>query len=169
MAYFKLTKGTYSEESDVIRALLYIFDVIKCKHDIYGGCNIIAYNSFEPELIAEQFFAIQYRRRFTRRIYHVVISFDQILDAPDLKFAYQVGVAVSHLYADYQSVFAVHEDKGYLHIHMIFNNCAIFSEVPNLSAIFDICRIQQMVDDMISGHLGIPRSAYSIFYKNSHE
>ena len=83
MAIVKLIQGTYTEEDDVRKVLDYICNVIKCEHGIYGGRNIIAYNSYEEELIAEQFFAAQYRRRFLRRIYQVVISFEQV-DAPDL-------------------------------------------------------------------------------------
>lgn len=166
MAIVKLIKGTYTEEEDVRRVLDYICNVIKCEHGIYGGRNIIAYNSYEEELIAEQFFAAQYRRRFLRRIYQVVISFEQV-DEPNLDFAYQVGQAVAGLYADYQSIFAVHEDKWYLHIHIIFNNCSIFPDKENLTNIFDIFRIRQKVDSMIDARLGLPKPSYSISGEDS--
>ncbi len=38
--------------------------------------------------------------------YHVIISFSQISDRPDLELVYQVGQAVANLYADYQPAFA---------------------------------------------------------------
>lgn len=155
MAYYKLRDGLYSEESDMIMALNYICNPIKCSHEIIGGRNIIGIESFDPNFYAEQFQAVQYQRRFEKRIYHMIISFDEALDKPDLTFAYQVGMAVTGMYGNYQSIFTVHEDKPYLHLHIIFNNCAVSPNVKNLTYIFDLYAVRKMVDGMIDNRLGI--------------
>lgn len=109
MAYVKPTYESYGNALDEINALNYICDLNKCKNNICGGRNIIAIDIFDPNFFAEQFLVIQDKRRFSKRIYYVIIAFDQILESPDLNFCYQVGMAVTGLYFHYQSVFTVHE------------------------------------------------------------
>lgn len=156
MAYVKSIYESYGNASDEINALNYICDLNKCKNNIYGGRNMIAIDMFDPNFFAEQFLVIQDKRRFSRRIYHVIIAFDQILESPDLNFCYQVGMVVTGLYSHYQSVFTVHEDKSFLHLHIIFNNCSIFPNEKNLTSYFNKYAIQDMVDRMISSRLGTP-------------
>lgn len=156
MAYIKLTSAQYENAQDVVCALNYICDLNKGKHEIYGGRYIIALDTFNPYIFANQFLAVQYQRRIIRRIYHVIISLDQILDSPDLRLVYQIGMAVTGLYPNYQSVFTVHEDNSFLHIHVIFNNCSIIPDKKNLTYYFDIFTIQNLVDSMICAHLDIP-------------
>ena len=156
MAIVKSAHELYVNNSDVVNALNYICDLYKCDNCIYSGRNISMLDMFDPNLFAIQFLAVQDKRRFTKRIHHVIISFDQISDSPDLNFCYQVGMAVTGLYQNYQSVFTVHEDKNFLHLHIIFNNCSIFPDVKNLTSYFSKYAIQNLVDKMIFAHLGIP-------------
>ena len=65
-------------------------------------------------------------------------------------------MVVTGLYSHYQSVFTVHEDKSFLHLHIIFNNCSIFPNEKNLTSYFNKYAIQDMVDRMISSCLGTP-------------
>lgn len=155
MAFVKSTYELYVNNSDMINALNYICDLNKCKNCVYGGRNISVLNLLDPNLFAAQFLAVQDKRRFTKRIYHIIIAFDQTLDSPDLNFCYQVGVGVTGLYQNYQSIFTVHEDKSFLHLHIIFNNCSIFPDVKNLTSYFNKFTIPNLVDKMIFAHLGI--------------
>lgn len=156
MAIIKLTKDKYQYKGDVIKILDYIGNLIKCEHEIFGGCNLFDYFNYDGGFIAEQFLAIQQGQRFVRRIYHLIISFDSKIDNADLFFARKVGQSISNLYPEYQSIFAVHEDKEALHIHMVFNNCSIFPDRPKLTSVFNLPLIHDMVDTMVSRHLGIP-------------
>lgn len=45
----------YENAQDVVCALNYICDLNKCKHEIYGGRYIIALDTFNPYIFANQF------------------------------------------------------------------------------------------------------------------
>jgi len=156
MAIVKLTKDKYQYKGDVIKVIHYIGNLSKCNHEIFGGRNLFNYFNYYGDLIAEQFLAIQQGQRFVRRIYHLIISFDSKIDNADLFFAQRVGQRLCDLYPEYQSIFVVHEDKEALHMHMVFNNCPIFPGKPKLTSVFNLPLLQDIVDTMISKHLGIP-------------
>lgn len=156
MAYIKLTEGKYYYPDDVIKAMEYIGDLRKCSHMVEGGRNIIYSVIGNPEGMARQFLSIQEGQRFNRRIYHLIISFDNFLDSSmpsHLKFIYEVGKALADIYTDYQSVFTVHENTSYLHLHMIINNCPVFTEKPKLSCILNLPYINKRVDEMFDWYL----------------
>lgn len=155
MAYVKLIKERYSSVNDMKQLINYICNLHKCTHEVYGGYNIIGLNSFNPEIFSKQLSDVQYERNFMRRVYHVIISFDKALERVDLSLANQIGWAVAGLYSDYQSVFVVHEDSSYIHIHMVFNNCAIYDCKKNLTEHFDRLIIEELVEQMIERHLGV--------------
>lgn len=154
MAIVKLAEGTYSRPQDVIMAIEYIGNLKKCNHMIEGGRNIIDSITGNPYSIAEQFLTIQHGQRFNRRMYHLIISFEGLPEGFSLKFVYDVGQTVADMYQDYQSAFAVHEDKEYLHIHMALNNCPVFQDKPKLSCVLNLFGIQNRVEDMIDSYLG---------------
>ena len=58
------------------------------------------------------------------------------------------------MYPDYQSAFAVHEDKEYLHIHMVLNNCPVFPDKPKLTCVLNQYGIWKMVERRIDWYLG---------------
>ena len=153
MAYVKLAPGKYPDKSDVVNLAYYIADVNKCENIISGGLNIISAIKYNPELVTDQFFAIQQGERFERRVYHIIVNFDCGLDQPDLKLAYQVGQAVINMYPDYQSVFTVHEDKQSPHLHIMINNCPVYPDKPKLTGIFNLPTVRQVVDEIIDHHV----------------
>lgn len=155
MAFVKLSKDRYSGVNDVKQLMEYICNLYKCNHEVYGGYNMIALDLFNPDIFAKQFLDVQYARNFSRRVYHVIISFDKVLDGVDLFFANQIGWAVVGLYTDYQSIFVLHEDTSYLHIHMVFNNCSVLPYKENLTEYFNRPYIEELVEQMIAGHLGM--------------
>lgn len=121
---------------------------------VEGGRNIFDSITGNPYGIAGQFLVIQRGQRFSRRMYHLIISFEGILDKSHLGFAYKAGQAVADMYPDYQSVFAVHEDKKYLHIHMALNNCPVLQNKSKLSYVLNLYGIQKMVERLIDRYLG---------------
>ena len=60
MAFIKPVKSKYSNEKDVLELAYYMGDVSKSPHSISGGRNTIGSIFIEPEIIAEQFFAVQW-------------------------------------------------------------------------------------------------------------
>lgn len=158
MAIVKVTQAQYSYPSDVKNLLEYISDLNKSDHLICGGHNIIGNVYADPDSIAEQFLTIQKSRNARRRLYHLIISFDSIIDEPTGRLVYNIGQAICSLYNQYQSVFTVHEDTYNLHIHLVINNCPVFPSEPNLTASFNSYTVKQIVDDMIDTHIGLPLS-----------
>ena len=155
MAYAKLVKSRYQDEKDVEYLAAYLGRYIERCHYVEGGRNIISSVFVNPDIVAEQFLAVQYGESFRRRLYHLVISFDPLVDDADLDFAHYVGQAVCNMYPDYQSVFAVHEDKAAPHLHIMFNNCPIYPDKPKLSDVFNFVAINAAVNRMIDIHLGV--------------
>ena len=154
MAYVKLVNEKYPKENDVLRLSWYIYNLNKNKREVYGGRNIFV-DMYNPVSIGLQFCAVQYGQTFQRRLYHVVISFDPVIDNANHKLAHNVATRICNLYYNYQSFFAIHDNTDVLHVHMMFNNCSAFDGIPKLSEVFNILTVRNIVDDMIDRHLGI--------------
>lgn len=156
MAFVKSVEEQYPSKGDVRKLAHYIADPMKCKSMIDGGKNIFI-ESFlcNPDVIAEQFLAVQHGQSFKRRLYHVIISFEHILDQVNIRQAYYIGQAVCNMYPEYQSAFSIHENTETLHIHIMFNNCPIMPNRPKLTDVFNLLSIQEKVEFMIDHNLGI--------------
>ena len=132
-----IEKEDYPNPSDVINLANYIATLSKCPHFICRTSNIIS--SQNPFLdmysIARQFICIQdtYKGQFKHRVYHIYYSLDMDLDTMTIQSAESIGIAFMMLYSQYQSIFAVHEDKGFLHFHMMINNISWIDGVKPLS------------------------------------
>lgn len=155
MAYVKLVKEQYPNQRAVICLFQYINNLSKLEHEVFGGNNILFDYVPSGNFVVEQFLVVQHGQVISRRLYHVIVSFDNVIDNANLRFAYDVGMYICRMYREYQSYFAVHEDKEYLHIHIVFNNCPICSDKPKLTSTFNIFSIRQAVDTMVDYHLSI--------------
>lgn len=155
MAIIKLVKEQYPNKGDVYKLAYYLGRYNKCPNEIAGGNNIMCTLAENPDFVADQFVTIQHGQRFTRRLYHVVVSFEEGLDDANNRFAFNVGKCICNLYPDYQSAFIIHQDTNFIHIHVIFNNCPIYAEKPKLTCLFNRLTIQNLVENMIFNHLGI--------------
>lgn len=125
MGYIKLAKGKYYDEIDVINATYYILDLQKCVHRVCYAQNFICCNPLiSPDIISSQFIAIQnaYPGSYKRRIYHIICSLDDKDVYNTLLATFSIGLTFQHLYCNYQSIFAIHEDKQHIHLHMLMNN-----------------------------------------------
>lgn len=154
MAYVKLVNEKYSKENDVLRLSWYIYNPNKNTYGVYGGRNIFI-DMYNPVSIGTQFCAVQYGQMFQRRLHHVVISFDPVIDNANLKLAHNVASSICNLYRQYQSFFAIHDSTDILHVHIMFNNCPVFGNHPKLTEVFNIITVRKIVDDMIDRHLGV--------------
>lgn len=159
MAFVKITYDKYMYYADMVNTIRYIADSYKSPNLIWGGRNIIGNVYHNPYDIAEQFSAVQWMRPFRRRIYHVIISFDPVLDNPDKRLLTRVGNSVIAMYPKYQSVFTAHENTRYLHLHIVFNNVSVLWKEKNLSYSINRYNIQNTVDYMIDRHIGLTRES----------
>lgn len=154
MSYIKLLPYGYKEESDVCNVVQYISQMDKSINLIGGGIGIINAEDIHgnPEFIAEQILAVQqYKGCRGKRLFHVVISFDYVLDGLDVNDMKKVADSVIYLYRDYQSVYALHEDTRNKHLHILFNNVPLDNE-KNLTYYFNLFDIIQLVNRMIDEH-----------------
>ena len=119
MAILKTTNttGTYRESDAIARVVHYIMNPYKARH-YYGVYGADIHNpAASMNMISEQF-----GKANGVRLHHFVISFYPnelrdpiIVDEIARRFA-------ECLACEYQMVYAVHEDKEQLHIHIVINS-----------------------------------------------
>ena len=151
MSYCKLVSGQYKQISDVRRVINYISEMDKSHWLVGGGNGIInsEYIHSSPDFIAEQFLFVQGLKKCRgRRLYHVVVSFDTILDEMSIAEIKNIAEKIIALYSQYQSVYALHENTRNLHLHIIFNNISLMVN-KNLSYFFNIYDIKQCTEESI--------------------
>lgn len=154
MSYIKLISSRYEKESDVIRVVRYIAEMKKSTNLIGGGMGIINADEIHrcPNFIADQFLVVQrYKGCRGRRLYHVVVSFDSIIDEMNIYEIRTIADSIVHLYRDYQSVYALHENTRNMHLHILFNNISLGDE-RNLSYDINILDISMLVNNMIDNY-----------------
>mgnify|MGYP006389158067 CR=1 FL=1 len=141
---------------------------------LYGSRNLLIDSScYNPLFIADQLLAVQYKKitaKSPKRLYHIIVSMDMNIEGSnnygyhmndrDLKrknvyFLMNLGNKILDLYPDYQSFFAVHEDKEHLHMHIVFNNCPIYPEKKNLTYCYNHLQIQRLVDSFVDCEIGL--------------
>lgn len=164
MSYCKIVKGTeftnkYSNAIDVYRVVYYVLDINKTVHGIIGSNKIMCCKELNvyPQFVANQFLTIQSDMSgCSRRLYHVIISFDEE-ESEELKLSQIRNIAelVIGLYPDYQSIYALHENKEHAHLHILFNNIPIDDSIRKLSNAMFINRIENVVDDFIGFERGL--------------
>lgn len=154
MSYVKVMPCDYKKEEDVWNVVHYISQMEKSIYLISGGMGII--NAEEahgnPEFIAKQILMVQqYKGCRGKRLYHVIVSFDYILDGMDVNEIKKIADAIIYLYKDYQSVYALHEDTRNRHLHILFNNIPLGNE-KKLTYYFNVMTIRVLVDEMINDY-----------------
>lgn len=154
MSYIKELPYPYMGEEDVKRVVRYISEIDKSKYLVGGGIGIINAEDIHgsPEFIADQILAVQrYKGCRGKRLYHIVVSFDRVLDEVSIAAIKRIADRIVWLYRDYQSVYALHEDTRNLHLHILFNNIPL-GDRKNLTYDFNIMNIRRIVDEMIDGY-----------------
>lgn len=154
MSYIKELPYPYMGEEDVKRVVRYISEIDKSRYLVGGGIGIINAEEIHssPEFIADQILAIQrYKGCRGKRLYHIIISFDTVLDEVSVGQIKRIADRIVWLYRDYQSVYTLHEDTRNLHLHILFNNIPL-GDKKNLTYDFNIMNIRRIVDEMIDGY-----------------
>ncbi len=166
MSYCKIVRckensKRYESQDDLSNLIYYIANLLKAEHLICGYRNLVLFEDVfsVPGYVASQFLFVQrYMGRCSRRAYHIIVSFDNILDMVKEKILYkmieEVGEAVLNLYPEYQSIYVVHENTRNLHIHFVFNNISVFGAEP-LTNKMNIFTIQRVVDEIVMAYQGI--------------
>lgn len=174
MAYVQINKDkynqpvTYSRMIDVYNEVFYLVRPFSAQYQMVGvSNNLMGINPYlNPGFIAEQMLAVQIDRSVERRLYHIIISPDPILELGDIngkyrnntkltlyndiEFLMNLGQFILKMYPDYQSFFTVHNQMNRTpHVHILFNNCPIDSSKPTLTKVFNKCSIYKAVDAMI--------------------
>lgn len=111
---------SYSNQSDLVNVINYVFNPCKVLSNSYGGLQV---RLESIESIIKDFLFVKniYGKTDGRQLRHFIISFDpedNISPQEALKMAY----IASEYYSDYQMVFTVHENKPNLHIHFVMNS-----------------------------------------------
>lgn len=154
MSYIKEIHDPYKGEEDVKRLVRYISEISKSRYFVCGGIGIINVEDIHgsPEFIADQILAVQrYKGCRGKRLYHIIISFDTVLDEVSVGQIKRIADRIVWLYRDYQSVYTLHEDTRNLHLHILFNNIPL-GDRKNLTYDFNIMNIRRIVDEMIDGY-----------------
>lgn len=119
MAVLKIVngKGQYKDQNSTKDVLDYIHDPRKSKLGLYG------YFKVDPQDPTKSMrdVAIYFGKEKGVQIRHYVISFPHYEVTEPILVAQFADYVAEYLSADYQTVYAVHEDSTYVHIHFVCN------------------------------------------------
>lgn len=119
MAILKDLNGYHYRDAESRETVIsYIFQPDKTP-DGFTGC--IGVNPSDiPNSMCET--AAYYKKDSGVRLRHMVLSFSSS-ELTNPETAYRIGCEVmAHIYGEYQTVFAVHQDAANLHIHFVFSS-----------------------------------------------
>lgn len=111
------TTGKYHDLDSYSDVIHYISQPSKTTHGYIGAVKLDPYNPIgDMEAVAKKF-----HKESGVHVRHFVLSFDpHELDAPGI--ANLIGQEIiSYLGGMFQAIYAVHEDKPQLHIHIVIN------------------------------------------------
>lgn len=120
MATIKTANGTnkYFDENSRQDVINYILRPDKTPHNLYG-CN---FNDIRNSAYFMDNTAAQFGKSKGVKLRHFIISFDPY-DTDNPTSVYDMAEQISSFFfSEYQTVFAVHEDKTHLHIHIVINS-----------------------------------------------
>lgn len=112
--------GKYFDPNAKIDVITYILNPMKTIHGYFGGCCVDPnYPAESMEIISEQF-----GKSAGVQLRHLILSFAPD-EANDPAIVNMIAQDVArYIGREYQAVYAVHENKPHLHIHLVFNSCS---------------------------------------------
>lgn len=116
-------QGAYLDISAVENTILYCTDVRKTDYQ-YIGCYP-SFSTYYGDWI-DEFLMVKhiYHKEEGEQVKHRVVSFSQ-WELVNYRDAEQLGYEVAKAYGkNYQTVYAVHQDKKQVHVHFIINTVA---------------------------------------------
>lgn len=120
MATIKTANGTdkYFDNSSRKDVITYILRSDKIRHNLFGSNMFDICNA--PAIMNNT--ASKFGKTTGVKLRHFIISFDPA-EVSEPMIAYDIAEQISaFFFSEYQTVFAVHEDKAYLHIHIVINS-----------------------------------------------
>ena len=152
MALFKLVDlGSNPEKQDLIaKEINYIYRPDK-QVRFRGGYNV--FMSQNVSEIITQFYAVRavYGKYHGIQIRHFVLSFSSEYDNVTPYQAWWIGYEICALFrANYQIVFAVHEETDNLHLHFILNTVDLYTGQPFDCGKATVRSLHQLVGDILS-------------------
>lgn len=117
----------YSQEL-IRNRIRYILQAEKIPGGYVDGCNFLM---TDVDDIIMQFYLPKrvYHKKNYVQIKHYVLSFSPEYDEVTPRQAYFIGCNIVELFREggYQVIFAVHEDREYLHIHFLVNPVNLYN------------------------------------------
>ena len=119
MAILKIvnSKGKYKDSNATKDVLNYILDPGKSKRNLYGHFQV------DPQDPAKSMrdVAAYFGKEKGIQIRHYVITFPHYEASEPILIAQFADYVAEYLSINYQTVYAVHEDSAYVHIHFVCN------------------------------------------------
>ena len=153
MGFIKSVNELYSYDEDIYKLLDYIFEPAKYTTGVYGTYNVFADPFIRTDIVAEQFILVNKHRPLRKRLHHVIFSFDNVLDEATPAVGKRIGDTLLRLYPNYQSVYGLHEDNSFLHLHLVYNNAPIDSRENPLTNLLHQFHIYKVAEEIIENHL----------------
>lgn len=124
LMHMKEAKGAKNKAAHLKNSIEYILNPQKTQQGLFvGSINCMKSTAYKEMINLKK----QYDKEDLRQGYHFVISFapsDKV--TPEL--AYEITEKMINKYLEeYQSIFAVHDDKHHLHSHIVFNSVSIIT------------------------------------------
>ena len=120
MAIFKTCNGGHKYFDSDARQIVINYELRpdKAIHKLYGGNVPNVYDA--PEIMDNT--AEHFKKQYGVMLHHYIVSFEPY-EVSDPSVVYEIGQEIaSFFYPEYETVFAVHEDKRHLHIHIVTNS-----------------------------------------------
>ena len=119
MAILKYVNGVgkYRDPDATETVINYILDPRKSKRGLHGYFNVDPKNPVNSMREVAKYFG----KEKGIQIRHYVISFPRYEVSEAILVSQFADYVAEYLSADYQTVYAVHEDSAYLHIHFVCN------------------------------------------------
>lgn len=102
-------------------ALVYITNPEKTQnHVLVGSVNCLpdAVSAYDQMVDTKKYFG----KELGRQGYHIIISFEKGEASPETAFAIGERFVQEFLQENYETVYAVHDDKEHCHVHIVYNN-----------------------------------------------
>lgn len=151
--------GKYQDENSIPHLVDYIMNPNKTKHKVVGGYGI------NPNDIAESMIAVseKFRKNSRIRLHHFMVSLDNrdTYTTSELK---EIGeMLCAHTTGNFQTIFALHEDTGYLHFHVMFNAVSYRDGHRYRGTIQEYYQLFNWVDAVISQYSSAPVIAVNYY------
>ena len=126
MCIVKFANNDYSDMGSLYRELIYVTDPEKCLHKCIGTQDLMG---TDIDYICNQFQMVKlvHNKTSGKQFHHLIVSL-KYMDTWEYSDVFRfANHFISYLPEGHQVLYAVHEEKYYLHIHYIINSVNWYS------------------------------------------